>query len=899
MTGRVDHVTVTVTASLPVVRAMLDQARRKDYRYGVLGVRAQPRWDGPPTFQHENVPVQVVPCVSALAVREALLDADPTGWLVILTDRDDADLGPGLLGHLVWHRVRNPDPWEAAMSRFSATAVSTDLVTRDRHRDLAVGLLTAHPAHGWPPAPGGVLTAGHAFAAVAGIHLGMPDEEVDASSVLAWSSGDAVTTLVADLRAQAGDVLVDAVLGWLAGRAGAAAGPLTALMTAGALTDALPLGLVAALLRDARGGRAATAHEARIRLEPRLAGRTCTDAELAAWGREATTALEQLEDPARVEHVIARADTLLVELHATPLAVASDVLRSGLTARLDRLADLVRSAITLAADGIVRPTDQSGVEAAWSEVDAHRLAATDHRARRFRAAVRLIRRLATPTGSGSRDLHALLARHRDDDGWVDAAVNDVAGGVGDIRLGSALGAVLAAVRDRRDTHDREFAAALAAHTCGTAVSPAVRHLEDVLITTVLPLAAVTPVLLVVADGMSVAVSTEVIRSATESGPQGWLEALLPGEDRRAAALAVLPTITEHSRCSLLSGRLASGGQDRERAGFAAALTAVPNLTGRLFHKKLLETTQLGMAVADEVGVALDDADGVALVVCVLNTIDDALDRSDPAGIDWTVNAVRHLAPLLERAARSGRTVVLTADHGHVVERRTGTQRPSPDISSARSRAASGPAPGPDEVLVHGPRVLAHDGRAILAVNERLRYGPLKAGYHGGAAPAESVVPLCVLVPGALPEGAGLRLAGPQEPRWWAAAPTIGPSTPTAAEPSQPELFAVAPVLTLTPDVPLVAALLRSSTFGAQQKLAGHGLPTDRLAALLTALLVAPGRRLAATAAAGHLQVPVSRLRGAVAQAQRLLNVEGYEVVRADVDGTITLDETLLREQFGV
>ena len=36
---------------------------------------------------------------------------------------------------------------------------------------------------------------------------------------------------------------------------------------------------------------------------------------------------------------------------------------------------------------------------------------------------------------------------------------------------------------------------------------------------------------------------------------------------------------------------------------------------------------------------------------------------------------------------------------------------------------------------------------MLAVDETLRYGPLKAGYHGGAAPAEAVVPVVVLAPG--------------------------------------------------------------------------------------------------------------------------------------------------------
>ena len=77
-------------------------------------------------------------------------------------------------------------------------------------------------------------------------------------------------------------------------------------------------------------------------------------------------------------------------------------------------------------------------------------------------------------------------------------------------------------------------------------------------------------------------------------------------------------------------------------------------------------------------------------------------------------------------------------------------------------------------------LLLHDGRAVLAVDEHLRYGPLKAGYHGGGAPAEAVVPVAVLVPGAVPDETGLQLAPPQEPGWW-----IDPVTSVAAVPTIP------------------------------------------------------------------------------------------------------------------
>src|ERR1019366_8625639 len=188
----------------------------------------------------------------------------------------------------------------------------------------------------------------------------------------------------------------------------------------------------------------------------------------------------------------------------------------------------------------------------------------------------------------------------------------------------------------------------------------------------------------------------------------WPEALLPGQTSRVAALAVLPTLTEVSRASLLCGELRTGGQDAERRGYDA-LTGAYGLPGAaLFHKKPLDSSRLGYAVADDVAAAIADVTGHPLVTCVLNTIDDALDRSDPGGTEWGADAVKHLVPLLDRAQHAGRGVVLTADHGHIVERRQGRQRPHADISSGRSRAAIEPA-ADGEVLVTGRRVLRHDG----------------------------------------------------------------------------------------------------------------------------------------------------------------------------------------------
>lgn len=909
-------------ATLPVVRALLDEARRGNYLSGVLGVRARPQWTGAGTFDHEGVSVTVVPCVSTLAMRDALRQRDEDKWVVILTDRDDADLGAGLRSHLVWHRLRTPDPWDAVQNRFAASGLDPALTTGNGHRDLAAGLLACTPAEGnWPPAPGGVLTRSHAFASVATRYLRL-SPPYGPAEVLTWTAQPQSAALVGDLRALAGDTLTDAVLEWAARHVGSAGPLLVSLLRSGRGREAIPVGLVLDALLEARGGTrpadTTLAQVALARLEPRSGGAAAQPGSLESWAGQAsqlvTELLRERPNVPLAQRLLAEADKLLAEVQAGPLAEGSTLLPAGLDARLARLGAALRSAATVTAahdgDQAVVPVDElAAVEAAWSAVGAHALADEDARMQAFAGAVRLTRWLAADVTSPATSLLALQRRYLDADAWVDSAVNDAAPGVGNPELGAALAAVLSAVRIRRDRHDVQYAAALAAHTADESVGDsAAVPVEDLLAQSVLPVASRVPVLLLVLDGMSAAVGLEIIASVVAKVADGWVEALPQGESRRGGAVAVLPSITEVSRASLLSGELCRGSQDDEQRGYGA-LTRAHGLAGaRLFHKKPLDSSQLGFAVADDVGAAIDDQRGQPLVTCILNTIDDALDRSDPAGTVWTAEAVKHLSPLLDRARLAGRVVVLTSDHGHIVERRQGTQRSYPVVSSGRSRA-EGPT-GTGELLVAGTRVLLHDGRAVLAVDERLRYGPLKAGYHGGAAPAEVVVPVYFLVPGGRTEGTGLVAASPQEPAWWLGpVGSVAPTTLVVTQPPEPR-----PTPTTTPTLfdppgiepeppavasPLPAAVVRSSVYAEQRTLAGRVSITDQqLSALLTGLLAAPSRRLPPTAAALAVGVAPSALRGAVLHAQRLLNVEGYAVLRFDADGaTVVLDEAALREQF--
>ncbi len=903
---------VDAASSTPVTPAMarsfIDQARGNGFRHGIVGVVGRPQATRAASFVDSGQPVRIAPAASALAVREAVRGADPAGWLVVVTDRSEADLGAGLLARLVWQRLRHPDPWQAVRQRFGAHSIDGRLLRLDHAREVAGGLLELAPDGGWPPAPAGVLTRDHALGCVARAELGVPEGPLDLIGVLQWSTAPGLPATLARLRSRGGDVTVDAVLGWLADAAGEAGPLVAALLRAGTPTDLVPLGVVLDCLLAAP-----ERHEAAValaRLEHRW-GATAPAVPvvpagaLAAAGRLSGVVVSGLlggrATVTDARRLLARADDLLAEAHAQPLAGGSRLLRSGLTQRLRRLAAALEAAV--GAPG----ADPDGLAAAWRSVADHELAGDDSRVVAAQAGVRLVRWLAEPDAAASGTLSGLAERHLLVDAWVDSAVNDAATGVDDHPLAAALERVLQAVQARRDAHDGEFAAALAREG-GEERAGGVLAVERVLPEVVLPLAREYPTLLLVLDGLSAGVATEVLADAASSVDYDLVERLVRGASQRTPALAVLPSLTEASRASLLSGRLVTGQQDAERRAFADWARAHGLGEAKLFHKKGLDTTRPGFAQADDVRQAIDDTAGQPLVGCVLNTIDDALDRTDPGGTDWSAETVKHLAPLLRAARASGRLVVLTSDHGHIIERRRGVQR-GPGLSG-RHRAASedvgevgGETVGEDEVLVSGPRVLTAGNRCVLAVNERLRYGPLKAGYHGGGSPAEVVVPVVLLTPSTLQTT--LEPAPVAEPSWWeaaAGAPAAeGVVEVVAATPEvpQPDLFTgqPAPEASGRPGTVLVG----NRTYRDQRRLVGRLAVTDEsVARLIDALAAAMDRRLQASRVATLLGVPLTRVPLVMSHVAKLLNIEGYPVIATDpATQAVTLDAALLAEQYGV
>src|SRR5690606_19729117 len=114
----------------------------------------------------------------------------------------------------------------------------------------------------------------------------------------------------------------------------------------------------------------------------------------------------------------------------------------------------------------------------------------------------------------------------------------------------------------------------------------------------------------------------------------------------------------------------------------------------------------GAQLPDPVLAAIDDTTGQPVVGVVINTIDDTLHKQDVSAMRWNLDRLAPLRALLAAAHTAGRAVVLTSDHGHVVEHATQARPGATPGSPPRWRTPDSGPVGDGEILVRGPRVLS-------------------------------------------------------------------------------------------------------------------------------------------------------------------------------------------------
>lgn len=131
------------------------------------------------------------------------------------------------------------------------------------------------------------------------------------------------------------------------------------------------------------------------------------------------------------------------------------------------------------------------------------------------------------------------------------------------------------------------------------------------------------------------------------------------------------------------------------------------------------------------------------------------------------------------------------------------------------------------------------------------------------------------------------------------APSATP-TPTQASASEPVDCAEHPDNPRAREVPAwIQQLVAQPVFQRATQQAGRHRPSDAvLAQLLAELDAAQGRQIPLTAVAKALACPEVRIGGLIAQASRILNIDGYQVLALTVDrGYVRLDRDLAMRQF--
>ncbi|WP_291081259.1 BREX-2 system phosphatase PglZ [Dietzia sp. UBA5065] len=946
--------------------------RDKRHRRGLLVVHARPEWDGT-ALRVDELTVPVHCCRTVLEIRDVLRHRnDPeVPWRVLLTDLHDDQIPQGVKEHFrPVGRSLELDPTGTLLGMFSADRTDGRI---PRRRDDVRGLTTALAAHrdALAPTPTPVLTAEHLYGAVATLVLGL-DPDYRLADLLAWSATPGAHAAWGELTAHLTPDVRAGLIAWLC-RTFTLTGPgIRSLWTTNGPGALLPAGLTAETLRTPDWQDTPTQLTGPRALFSQLVGTTLSDESLREWGTAAARAVRTALDAGQpLTAVLGEAQQMITEFEkngGASLFAGSTVLPGAFQRRLDVYA----RGLATALDGGEETALLRGLEALRAHVESERSRTDD-----LETAAALVRLLRwNRTEAAAADVRLRTASHVeamrayvDDLSWVDRAVNSAWRGftadpkpaIGQSAADpDALGRrVLDRTLAARRGMDRTFAALVGARLADRATAGGALLVEDVLARVVAPLRKAGPVdsgrrgeralLVLVIDGLSVAAAHGLLEDVAARHSTVWQRLDLAARELDVAASA-LPSVTTASRTSLLCGELTLGGQQQEKTGFAALFPAHPSVTdGPLFHK-----ADLDASIADTVRNAIYDTKHVPVVGAVLNTVDDALDRSDPIATTWTTSRITHLDKLLDYARAVGRDVVLLSDHGHVVERSRIGKATADGAVSARWRPATGTGAGAaaaagaqdGERVVSGNRVLAPDAAgaarhsAILAVDEVLRYTGKKAGYHGGAAPAEVCAPVAVLVQSleGLDEDSPFPAGPPVQapwPAWWPISTGVVEAASAAAEPSaghaaghtgrgpaatpsarrkapqdagQVSLFdsldggeppaspSPAPARAKKP-ADSFTALARNDYFKERVAAQRVGLEPGELADALRAIAANNGR-IPIAVLASTLGLNPLRVSGTITRIQKVVNVDGMPVLERE-DNDVVLAPQILFEQFGL
>ncbi|MBK7759854.1 MAG: BREX-2 system phosphatase PglZ [Deltaproteobacteria bacterium] len=488
------------------------------------------------------------------------------------------------------------------------------------------------------------------------------------------------------------------------------------------------------------------------------------------------------------------------------------------------------------------------------------------------------------------DILAQVTSYQRDGAWADLAAAQLRralAGSGGHHAEAAK--VLMAWRARRDAENRRFGASLAAGYEAALHTSGLTPLHRLWRREVAPLWRQTPeagVFLVVLDGCSYPVFLELLDElAQDSAFPIGIRPDAAGHVIGVPALAPLPTVTSHARGAIFLGELPKDPlvaetvfRDQDEAKTDKARfnqnEALAGRTRKLFLKG--DLADGGVALL----AALDDPT-INVVGAVFNAVDDQIGSSNTgAMVRLAAREITAFRPSLQRALQAGRSVLVTADHGH-----------SPYIDK-QLRVGAGAAPRFLPLAAHEPApegfmeidvggLGGTPGRRAFAWRVGVYLGSPQVGFHGGCALEEMVVPLAWLCRDGLQA---------DEPDWWFAQ-RVAVETPKAATPPPPKAPPpqAAPLQAPPPQAALFEPATRASRLALPEEVLAR-LSEDEKAALV--LLCENGSARASELAA-RLKKNPGRLIGLMVQLRRTLHTHNLTLF---TDEHLPTGETLYRYQ---
>lgn len=878
------------------IKGQVDSVLKRRPNASFIAIRSPVRGAWPQHLDCGERKFRIRWCGSPLEMREILSEA-PDDGIVILTDLKETELGSDVLARLCMERLFSVESWRMLGDAFQARKLDPRLRGNDWMADL---LLESRPPEGYAPVAGGVLDADTVWRTLLSTTVGLAEVRPDLETLLQWTvDGDGPYRF-----SSLPDPARRGIAGYLRGVCGVAGALVIDALEAGNGGEAVALGLACEVVFS-DGWTDTDLLSAAVRLEP-LIGRSQIPAPAARLWAQAAVQVAR-KNPQLSRQIFLQAEDILRGIHAFSHIGRSTVLPAGFDVGLG-----------LAAEAIARGALPEAEKVAARVFNHHQAVLQPLRSERLRMALRLLRWNTSAPRDITTTFEDVALAYVAEGSYVDWARTALLGGDDLAAVSAAYVGLAANVRTRREAQNQAFARALAEWNREAGPLRSLTPIEAVLDRVVSCAAATAPVLLLVLDGMSFPVFRQL---AEDLAAEGWNELAVDGSPLHAG-ISTIPTVTEIARASLLCGRVCQGVASVEKNGFSShpALNRESRggLPPVLFHKGELSA---GGALAEDVRSALGDVRR-RIVGIVYNAVDDHLSGADQARPRWSLDDMQLLRPIFHEARNAGRMVILTADHGHVLE--DGTKQGAKGVGD---RWRSNDIATEGEVAFSGERVLAPDGAKTVLVpwSEQIRYGGKKTGYHGGATPQEVLVPLSVV--SATSDAPIWEFSPPLMPEWWSSV-AVAQIEPSAAGPAatrrapkaessvgrkkvppsagQPSLFAEPPEVASA--VPAAAPggssawfdlLLACDVFAAQRKLAGKGAARDEDVRAVLVALEARGR-LPRAALARQIGIPLFRLNGLLSNVRRLINVDQSPILVVDDAGDwVELDMKQLAAQFEI